>query len=257
IRIENVTLHHTGSTAFVNGLDWKVIAPTGAYTTTILNLAQQAKAAANRGSPYTNIANLVRDSEVTLQAFNMPPDKDFTVSMGPMGTRGINGFVIGNQTTGLGGNFIATYAIPAQLRGSEMIAIRLQSTSSEHFTYDFFQNVDGYNATSGAAVFNGDWLLPAGTYPSTLINSVDPEVSVTLSGFNFTKNDVYNVRMGPLGTQGVGGIIVGAQATDGLGTFSSTFTIPPALVGAPNIAIRFESQNTAYFAYDWFWNLAP
>ncbi|MDH5607048.1 MAG: hypothetical protein OEY93_09180 [Anaerolineae bacterium] len=255
IKVVDTQLDHSGSVAFTNQTNWNNATPWGYYTTTIVNMIAKNKAAWNQGTPYTNVINVVKDGEVTLQVFNMPPDKDLTVTMGPQGSKGINGIVIGNQTTGEGGNFVVTYAIPAQLYGSNFIAIRLQSTTSSHFAYDLFQNEDGYSSAAGAVAFNGNWVLPAGTYPSTIINSVDPTVSVTVSGFNFTKNDFYTVKMGPLGSQGVGGFVVGTQYIDGTGTFTATYTIPAALVGLSEIAIRFESQNSVYYAYDWFWNI--
>jgi hypothetical protein len=194
------------------------------------------------------------DGEVTLQVFNFPPGKEFIVTMGPMGTRGIGGYVIGTQSSGEGGSFIVTYAIPPQLYGSDMIAIRMESTTSDHFVYDYFQNNDGYTVTTAGPTTNGDWVLAAGTHPNTQIVNVEKDLSVTITGTNFTRNDTYTVRMGPIGTQGVNGIIVDSYNTGNSSTFTATFSIPDSLKGAAQIAIRFESNNSAYYAYDWFYN---
>jgi hypothetical protein len=59
-------------------------------------------------------------------------------SMGAYGTLGVNGTVVGTTDSG-NGSFTATYTIPAVLRGSSRIAIRLQSTSG-HFSYNWFWN---------------------------------------------------------------------------------------------------------------------
>ena len=77
---------------------------------------------------------------------------------------------------------------------------------------------------------------------------------VTIQGINFTTNDTYTVRMGAYGTLGIGGIIVDSYMTDATGSFTATFTIPAALFGSARIAIRLESDTSAFYAYNWFWN---
>jgi hypothetical protein len=248
--IQNVINGHSGATAFTNKIEWKIVAPYGSYTT-----YYTSSGSSSTSTPFTNILNVVKDSEVTLQTFNFPGNKDFLVTMGPMGTKGIGGFVVGTQETGTGGSFVVTYPIPAQLWGLETIAIRLESTSSTHFAYDFFQNEDGYNAAAGSAsAFSGDWLLQAGTHPYTQVTAVSKDNSVTFNCTNFTKNDTYTVTMGPMGTKAVGGWYVGDKLTGNNSAFTETFNIPAALQGSSMIAIRFESQNTSYYAYDWFYN---
>ena len=135
-----------------------------------------------------------------------------------------------------------------------MIAIRFTSTDSGHFSYDYFQNEDGFTASASSVAFVGDWTLPAGTYPNTTINAIVGDSTVTVSGFNFTKNDNYTVYMGPIGTQGVGGVYVGDKAIDASGTFTDTFNIPDSLLGQSQIAIRLVSKNSVYFTYNWFYN---
>jgi hypothetical protein len=80
------------------------------------------------------------------------------------------------------------------------------------------------------------------------------DTSVTIQGTNFTTNDSYTVRMGPVGSQGVGGIVVGSYSTGASSSFTASFNIPPSLQGSSRIAIRFESDNTPYYAFDWFSN---
>lgn len=251
--LEGQFTEHSGATAFTNVDDWEVLTPYGEYTTFWINSALAAKAQAGK-TPFTSIVNVVKDTEVTVQAFNFPADTDFHVTMGRLGTEGIGGFIVGSENSGETGDFYATFEIPGQLQGEQYIAIRFQSKTSGHFAYDFFPNLDGYNFANNniTVAGSGDWVLPIGTYPNTVINSSVLNTSVTVSGFNFTKNDTYNVYMGAYGTAGVGGILVGTVNAGNLGTFTETFTIPPAMFDASQIAIRFESQNTIYYAYD-FW----
>jgi len=207
-----------------------------------------------KATPFTNILSVVPDEEVTLQVFNFPADRDFIVTMGEIGTRGIEGYVVGVQYSGEGGSFIVTYPIPSALKGSDYIAIRLENTSSGYFAYDFFKNVEGYGSTHTSSSDSADWKLAPGTYPLTSIVSVDAGESVTVEVTNATRNDAYTVRMGAWGTRGVGGIVVDTYYTEDSGTFTATFSIPESLKAAAIIAIRFESVNAPYYAYDWFYN---
>ncbi len=61
--------------------------------------------------------------------------------------------------------------------------------------------------------------------------------------------------MGAFGTQGIGGYEVGTLNSGTGGALTATFNLPPQLVGAGRIAIRFQSgQAYPFFAYNWFYN---
>jgi hypothetical protein len=60
--------------------------------------------------------------------------------------------------------------------------------------------------------------------------------------------------MGEYGTYGIGGIVVTTVNSGAGGSFSATYAIPAALVGRSKIAIRLESANGYYYAYNWFYN---
>jgi hypothetical protein len=114
-------------------------------------------------------------------------------------------------------------------------------------------SADAVPAADTAAA-TSDWVLDPGTFPLTSITAVEGGKTVTVSGTNFTKNDSYTVRMGWFGTRGVNGVVVGTVETGGNSTFEMTFDIPEDLQGAASIAIRFESNNTPYYSFDWFNN---
>jgi hypothetical protein len=92
------------------------------------------------GYPTFSITAVVRDSTVTIQAYNLPPNDTFTVTMGPYGTLGIGGVVVTSTASGSGGSQSFTYNIPAALSGSYQIAIRLQSSTSGYYAYNWFYN---------------------------------------------------------------------------------------------------------------------
>ncbi len=91
------------------------------------------------GIPTFSIVSVVRDNKVTIRTKNFPANMDFTVRMGAMGTRGVNGIVVKTINSGAGGSFEDTYTIPAALKGSSQISIRLESNSG-YFAYNWFYN---------------------------------------------------------------------------------------------------------------------
>ena len=194
------------------------------------------------------ITAVARDNYVKIMTDNFPPDQTFIVTMGAMGTKGVGGIVVASTYSGPGGRFEATYSIPAALYGSHQIAVRLQSTSSPYYAYNWFYNS---NANVPGVI------PPAGYsgYPTFAITDVVEGVSVTIAGNNFTPNDSFFVRMNWMGTQGVAGTVVETVTTDANGKLSnSTYAIPGFLSASYKIAIRLESPTTNYYAYNWFYN---
>lgn len=199
-------------------------------------LVALGRAAAQDVIPTFTIQDVVVNETVTIETRNFPPGQDFVVTMGHMGTLGIDGIPVGVTNSGLGGTLTATYVIPNSLKGLERIAIRLESAQG-FFAYNWFYND----------------LTPAPPTPTFAIESVDPNVSVTIRTRNFPPDRVFIVTMGHMGTLGIDGIPVGTidSGPEG-GTIVATFDIPNQLKGLERIAIR--AQSTPFFAYNWFDN---
>jgi len=92
------------------------------------------------GIPTFTVSNVVVDSKVTVTTNNFPAGHDFTVRIGAYGTLGIGGTVVATTSSGAGGSFSATYDIPAALKGSARLAIRMDSTTGGFFAYNWFWN---------------------------------------------------------------------------------------------------------------------
>ena len=198
------------------------------------------------GIPTFSITGVVTDQTVTIQTNNFPANQVFTVTMGSRPFRGIGGIVVGTTNSGAGGSFSATYNIPAALRGSYQIAIRLQS-ASVYFAYNWF-----FNNTTGGLTGGGAGPTYSGI-PTFSIASVVRDQTVTIQTSNFPANQVFTVTMGYRPLRGVGGIVVGTTNSGAGGSFSATYNIPAALRGSNQIAIRLQSASV-YFAYNWFFN---
>jgi LysM repeat protein len=91
------------------------------------------------GIPTIWIVGVVRDSQVTFQTQNYPPNVNFDVFMGPMGTAG-HGIFVGSFNSGSGGSFQQTFAIPGALYGAPQISIRAQSPGTGFYSYNWFFN---------------------------------------------------------------------------------------------------------------------
>jgi hypothetical protein len=89
--------------------------------------------------PTIDIRSVVRNKQVSIQTGNFPRNTTFVVTMGEYGTKGIDGIPVAETNSGNGGSFNVTYSIPKTLRGSDRIAIRLQSASG-YYSYNWFYN---------------------------------------------------------------------------------------------------------------------
>ena len=94
--------------------------------------------------PTIHINSVVRNSTVTFTTYNFPANHTFTVLMGSMGSRGVNGYNAGTFNSGSGGTMTLTFNIPSQMYGAHQIAIRTQSTSGGYYSYNWFYNNTAY-----------------------------------------------------------------------------------------------------------------
>lgn len=144
----------TGQTAQVTGRSpggfwWRVRCPNGSvgecYVTALSKNTQPntptAVPPAPRPVPTPTfaISAVASDQSVTIVTTNFPANRSFDVRMGPFGTAGVNGTYVTTVSSGAGGSFTGTFAIPASLRGQSRIAIRLDGPNG-YFAYNWFWN---------------------------------------------------------------------------------------------------------------------
>jgi hypothetical protein len=198
--------------------------------------------------PTFSIASVVTDQTVTVTTSNFPANQNFVVTMGPMGSKGIGGIVVATTNSGVGGSFSATYNVPAQLKGSQQIAIRMQTThANPYFAYNWFWNNTTGTGTGGIPGYTG--------IPTFSIVSVEMGKKVTIQTNNFPPNQSFTVTMGPMGTKGVNGVVVGTLNSGVGGTLTAAFNIPAQFANAYQVAIRAQTAHAnPFFAYNWFYN---
>ena len=205
------------------------------------------------GIPTISILDVTEDEDVTIQTYNYPANKDFTVLMGKFGTRGVGGITVTTINSGEGGTFEATFDIPEALNGENLIAIRLQTADNYYYSYDWFYNSPG--AAPSSSTTTPTTTLPGYTgIPTFSISSVVEDSKVTILTNNFPPGFEWTVRMGKMWTRGVDGIEVATITSTEGGAFSKTFNIPAALQGESMISIRLESTVGGFYAYNWFYN---
>lgn len=218
-------------------------------------LAAQTSAQAASTIPTFVIKAVDRNDSVTIQTDNLRLYDTYYVTMGAMGTRGVNGIQVATIHTTNNDRVTKTFTIPAALRGSYQIAIRLESPSTGYYAYNWFYNFDANLHLIGTPEPGPSTTSPYSGYPYFYIEAVDEATSVTIKGYNFPANTTFKVRMNWMYTKGVAGAIVETVTTDADGKLSdSTYAIPDFLEGASKIAIRLESPATGYYAYNWFYN---
>lgn len=241
------------------------------------------------GIPTFRITGVTRDQNVTIETNNFPRGQVFTVTMGAFGTQGIGGIVVGTLDSGNGGTLTATFNIPAQLAGSNRIAIRAQTShANPFFAYNwFFNNTTGTGGQPTATAVPTmtttpppPTVTPSPTSPGTggqptatatavpqpppppytgiptfTVCSVVRNDTVTIMPHNFPSGQIFTVTMGPFGTQGIGGYVVGTIDTSQPSIGRYTFNIPDQLDNSYRIAIRAQTSHAnPFFAYNWFYN---
>lgn len=216
--------------------------------------AQPAPGTDYSGIPTFDVTAVSADKTVTIGAKNVPPNRSFTVRMGAMGTRGVNGIVVETFNSGEGGAFSDSYVIPAALHGSYRIAIRLQSADGYYAYNWFYNNTTGAGTTPTTPAPTSTPAPPAYTgTPTFSITAVQRNETVTIRTKDFPPERTFTVTMGAFGTRGINGIVVDTTASGDGGEFTAAYPIPEALQGSYRIAIRLQSSD-GYYAYNWFYN---
>jgi len=220
-------------------------------------LAGQVSAPTASVIPTFVIKAVDRNDLVTIRTDNLLLNDKYIVTMGLMGTRGVNGIQVGTIKTTTSGTVTKTFSIPAALKGNYQISIRLQSPSTGYYAYNWFYNTNANLSllgTSETTTTSSSTTSYSG-YPYFNISAVNEDTSVTIKEYNFPSNTTFVVRMNWMYTRGIAGQIVETVTTNASGKLSdTTYKIPDFLKGSYKIAIRLESSATGYYAYNWFYN---
>lgn len=207
--------------------------------------------------PTTAIIRVVQDEYVLLRTYNFPANDTFLVRMGERNTRGIGGILVDKITSGSGGSFLAKFYIPEELKGMEIISIRLESAYSAYYAFDWFYNKTAISSSSGSTgttTTPSKTIIPDG-FPTFIFQEVKQGQWVTVQVKNFPPDEVWGVFM----KDGASAAktwyeVAGFNSAEG-GVFSATFTIPTQLIYKNKIAIKMISNKTGLVTYNLFNNV--
>jgi len=209
--------------------------------------------------PTFDIVSVVVDDSVSISTNLFPANELYYVYMGYNGTLGINGILVTKIWTGPGGTFKAKFYIPDELKGEDIIAIRLESPTSPYYSYNFFYNTTSYTNYN----YNVAPPPPAATpkpgsgssdFPTFNIVSVTKGDSVTVETKYFPPDDMWGVYMKDAASSvKTWYYVAGFNSADG-GSFKATFTIPSQLFYKEKIAIKMYNLDEDYITYNLFEN---
>jgi len=91
-------------------------------------------------------------------------------------------------------------------------------------------------------------------YPTFAITAVDRNNYVSILTEYLPANENFTVTMGTMGTAGISGYVVATTFSGNGGQIARTYKIPPALYDQRQISIRMVSNQSGYYAYNWFYN---
>ncbi len=92
------------------------------------------------GVPTFGILSVVGDSTVTIMTSEFPAKSKYTVFMGPYGTYGLGGTLLGTFDTDAGGQKTIVFNIPATLKGFSPIDMRIEFPDGR-YAFNFFYNI--------------------------------------------------------------------------------------------------------------------
>ncbi|MFW5714037.1 MAG: hypothetical protein ACOCYU_05140, partial [Brevefilum sp.] len=215
---------------------------------TLISLMPLGNMASADTVPMISIQGVTEDEQVTVETKNFPANRDFIALMGPFGTKGVDGVKVGEVNSGKGGSLKFTFEIPTTLQDESKIAIRLESTTTSHYAFNWFSNTT-FGTHTGGTPAEG-----VSAQAEIMVASVKKDTLVIIKGADFPDDETFDVLMGEEGTQGIGGVEVDSFDLDGSSTFVQSFEIPASLRSEAQLVIRFESNESDLEVYTTFDN---
>lgn len=199
-------------------------------------------------SPSFSIIAVKANEQITIRTQDFPANVNFTIRMDVAGNLAIDGIVVGQTNSGIGGAFEAIYRIPAELKDVQTIAIRFESKEG-YYTYNWFNN-----RTTGAVSTPAPAPIPVtGAKPTLTFTGVKSNAAVTVEARNLPANTTFTVRVGPYYTFFRDYVIVPSVKTDGNGYVKFTITLPDVVKNVQLVTVRLDGGGR--YAFNAFKNV--
>lgn len=200
------------------------------------------------------VVEVIPGGLIKLQVANMPSNTEFTVRMGPAGSKGVGGNVVAHFDSGAGGTQEYWFEVHAVVRSLSFIDVRVEGGT--YFGYTTFNNSKAL--TSGGGAVSPTPVPPSTGGPTTPSVSTSPNLQVVNSQQGgwvkvlFTglpANKTFTVRIGMAGTRAANplGYVVAHFDTDNLGSQAGTFEIPFPLRAQSRLDFSIETTGAFYF----------
>ncbi len=198
-------------------------------------------------TPSITIASVKADETVTLNTRDFPANVNFTARMDVAGNMAIDGIVVGETNSGIGGAFSVTYKIPAELRGVSTIAIRMESASG-WYAYNWF-----VNRTSPSTPVDPQPIPVTGSKPQLSFLGVEANKAVTVEGRNLPASTTFSVRVGPYYSFFRDYVYVPSVVSDANGYVKFTIALPEVVKDVNLVTVRIDGGGR--YAYNAFKNV--
>ena len=205
-------------------------------------------------APYFVVNRVETNGYVFISLYNFPSDSEVKVYMGSYGTLGIGGAMVGSFNSSSASEFRVEMA--TLVFNQYRVAIRVEAPAEGiYLSGSFINSPYGTTSTTTTTTTTTTTYGTGGpiTVPTLEIVTVDPDVAVTVRTHNFPVGDTFDALMDEYGTLAVNGYVMKTVKTTAA---SELFTvdIPTELKGQDRLAIRFTSDASGYYSYDWFTN---
>ncbi len=199
-----------------------------------LSMARPVSAA----TPSISIVSVKSDETVTIDTRSFPADINFTIRMDKAGNQAIDGIVVGQTNSGIGGAFRVTYRIPAELRGVQTIAIRLESAEGWYAFNWFVNRTSGDSSNTGTIPETGGTTGAKG--PRLNILGVAANETVTVEALNLPASTYLTVRVGPYYTFFRDYVITPSVKTDANGYVKFSIGLPEVVKDVEMVTVRVD-----------------
>jgi hypothetical protein len=216
--------------------------------TAILALPRGVSAAV----PSFDITGVRQDDTITVRTKDFPANVKFTVRMDVAGNQAVDGIVVSELNTGLGGAFEVSFRIPAELRGKQTLSVRFDSAEG-YYAFNWFNNKT--QGTSPSTNPSSPISIPnTGTSgkPYLDIVGVKKNTTITVEAYNLPANTDFKVRVGPFKTFSTDYVVVKTVNSGATGAIRFNLDLPTVVKDVETVTVRMDGSGR--YAYNAFTN---
>jgi hypothetical protein len=204
-------------------------------------------------TPSIDIVSVKAGESVTFRAYDFPANTRFVIRMDVSGNRGENGLAVAELNTGAGGSFEATVAIPAALKDTRTIAIRLESANG-FYAYNWFTNNTSASQPAPTQPTNPGTIPVTGAKPYLTFGEIKANESVVVEARNLPANTRFTVRVGPFTTFFRDYVTAPAVTSDANGYAKFIVTLPAVVKNVEMVTVRIDGGGR--YAFNAFKNVS-